>query len=180
MAGKSGFDPEKLDLSRPAAAAQFLKISRDILANMTQAEAVVRFLRELGDRFEPHQPELAEYLRSQALRLVPDEASRHSVRRGIPPLAQIRDQVQERLRRDEDRLLAQSQDPAKMGQARGCLLVVGFCIALLLGTGLWGVLWILGLDEPWGEIVGGVATLLLFAAFVWAIQRVMPLWMGHP
>jgi hypothetical protein len=173
------FQTDNLDLSRPLVAAEYLKICRSVLAEITLPEAVGRFLNEIADQFDKTDPELAAHLREQSLRLGPEEGVRHSVRRGIPPLSQVREQVGERLRREEDRRRAAAMNPAHVGQARGCLLTIGALIALILGGAVWGILWVLGLDVPWGPLAGGTVALVLFVLFWRAVERLMPLWTGQ-
>lgn len=169
MAGAPDLDD--LDLSRPAAAAEYFRICREVLVHLTVAEAAARFLEEVAQKCEATDAELAAHLREQSRRLAPAEAVRHSVRRGVPPLAQIRDQVAERLRREEDRRRAQAQGPPVLGQARGCLLAIAVCVAVLLGLALWGALWLFGLDNPWGLAIGALVALALFLVTVRAVAR---------
>jgi len=164
----------EIDLSQPAIAAEYMKICRGVLGNLGTAEPVKRFLGEVAERFEPTHPELAQYLERQIERIGSGDEVRHSVREGVPPHIQVRGQVCERLRLEEDTLRVQAADPRLRHRAMLFLMIMGFSICALVGLAIWGVVWLLGVESPTGEIIGLVAAVVLFAVYVRAVQQLIP------
>jgi hypothetical protein len=164
---------QRIDTARPDAAAEYLRICREILANLNAGEAMARFLEEVASQFHDTDEDLALYLRQQAGRIGTGDEIRHSVRRGVPPVATVRQQVGERLRREEDRRRGAAAESPKPLRSQGCLLSLGLGIAVGLGAAVWGLLWLIGVDNPWGLIIGIAVGAALGGAFHVALRHAL-------
>jgi hypothetical protein len=162
-----------LDLTDPSTAARYLKICREVLGNLAVAEAVRRFLEEVADRFDGTDSDLASYLRAQSGRIGTGEEVRHAVRQGIPEVARVREQVADRLRREEDRRLARLMPRGRVRWVRRCLLMVGGAVSVGIGAVLWGVLRLVGVGAQGGLIWGAVAALVVFAVFARSLRHAL-------
>lgn len=161
----------RIDTRDPLAAAEYLRICRDVLANLNVPEAMARFLEEMAGQFEGADEALALHLRQQAQRIGTGQEVRHAVRAGVPPAATVRAQVMDRLRREEEQRRGQAATGGGVLPARGCLVAAGGAMAAGLGASVWGLLWLVGVDWPWGPLLGTAAGLVMFGVFLISLKR---------
>jgi hypothetical protein len=153
------------DMRTSTQVAEHLQVCQKRVSTLSDPEKAAAALEEMATTFQRIDPELSAYLRIQIKRLGTGEEIRHSVRHGVPPLATMRQLVGDRLRLEEERHLAKVHSTMALHQTRGILLVLGVGLALALGAGLWGMLWLLGVENPWGGIIGGIAAVVVFFVF---------------
>jgi hypothetical protein len=166
-------NPAKTDLAQPAVAAEYLRTCRGMLAKLNLPEAFVALLDEMAIQLGDTDPELATYLRQQASRIGTGDEIRHAVRHGVPQIALTRRQVTERLRQEEDRRLSRVKEVSRLLRMRGALLVTSLLLAASMGAALWGVLWLVGIDNPWGAVIGLIAAAGLCILFQRGLRRAL-------
>jgi hypothetical protein len=158
------------NLRTSAQVAEHLRACQERVSALTDPEKAAAALEEMATTFQRIDPELSAYLRIQIKRLGTGDEIRHSVPHGVPPLATLRQQVGDRLRLEEERFLAKVHSAMALHQTRGIILMLGIALALALGAALWGMLWLLGVENPWGAIIGGIAAIVFFFVFHRGLQ----------